>query len=107
MVVKPRKETIMVLQVATAVADVTSVPLDEICNRNKTHDQKVADARGLAIYLARNCTVQSLPEIAAFFKCTHVQILSISKKMRTRLLADDSLRGQLDAIVVRIHDRVK
>ena len=107
MVVKPRKETIMVLQVATAVADVTSVPLDEICNRNKTHDQKVADARGLAIYLARNCTVQSLPEIAAFFKCTHVQILSISKKIRNRLLVDEPLRGQLDSIVARMRDRLK
>ena len=97
----------MVLQVATAVADVTLVPLDEICNRNKTHDQKVADARGLAIYLARKCTVQSLPEIAAFFKCTHVQILSISKKICNRLLADDSLRRQLDAIVARMHAMFK
>ena len=97
----------MVLQVATAVADVTSVPLDKICNCNKTHDQKVADARGLAIYLARKCTVQSLPEIAVFFKCTHVQILSISKKIRNRLLSDDSLRGQLDAIVARMHAMFK
>ena len=95
------------LQVATAVADVTSVPLDEICNCNKTHEQKVADARGLAIYLARKCTSNSLPDIAGFFNRTHAAILFKVHEIRNRLLVDDPLRGQLDLIVARLQDICK
>ena len=55
------------LQVATAVADVASVPLDEICNGTESSDPKVTNARALAMYLARKCISNSLPDIAGFF----------------------------------------
>ena len=90
------------LQVATAVADVTAVPLDEICSSTKSSDSKVTDARRLAMYLARKCTSSSLPEIARFFKCTHALIISKVRELRKRLLADDSLRGQIDLVVARL-----
>ena len=95
------------LQVVTVVADVASVPLDKIYNCTKSSDQKVTDARGLAMYLARKCTSNSLPDIAGFFNCTHAAILFKVSEMRRRLLAEDSLRGQLDLIVARLQDICK
>ena len=95
------------LQVATAVADVASVPLDEICKDTELSDTKVTDARGLAMYLARKCTTNSLPDIADYFNCTHALILFKISEMRRRLLAEDSLRGQLDLIVARLQDMCK
>lgn len=95
------------LQVATAVADVASVPLGEIRNDTESSDPKVTDARDLAMYLARKCTSNSLPEIAGFFNCMHALILFKVSEMRRRLLAEDSLRGRFDLIVARLQDICK
>ena len=92
------------LQVAAAVTDVTSVPLNKICDGNESSDPKVTNARALAMCLARKCTSHSLLKIAKFFKCTHPLIIFKVKEVGKRLLAEDSLRSQLDLIVARMQD---
>jgi chromosomal replication initiator protein len=78
-------------QAAVAVARQHGLTLTEL--RGKSRRQAIADARGLAMYLARHISGASYAEIGRHFgRRDHTTVLHACNKFTGRIAADDATR---------------
>ncbi len=93
----PRKREIQPEQIIDAVADIYGITVDRILGRERTH--KIARPRQIAMYLMREETEFSLPQIGqALGGRDHTTVMYGHDKIADLLERDDRLRRQVISI---------
>jgi chromosomal replication initiator protein len=88
-------------QVTAAVARHSQVPAREL--KGKSRQQTVADARGLAMYLARRLTRASYAEIGRHFgNRDHSTVLHACRKLDQLVARDDQTRRTVEELTTQI-----
>lgn len=59
----------------------------------------ITRARILAMFVARKCTTQSLPEIAQAFKRTHASVISAVKRHQALMETDDGVHQETLSLI--------
>jgi chromosomal replication initiator protein len=99
-ITRPR-EIITVDGVIKAVASYYGLKPSDI--KSERRHKSVATPRAVAMYLARNHTKDSYPDLArAFGGKHHTTVLSAVQKIAERLKEDASLRGEIHAVEATI-----
>ncbi|MBE3576436.1 MAG: chromosomal replication initiator protein DnaA [Limnochordales bacterium] len=94
----PMRVTVAAIQ--KVVAEYFGVPLDEL--RGKRRSRSVAFPRQIAMYLARELTDASLPQIGEEFGRDHTTVLHACEKVKAELAQDRSLQVHLQTLKERL-----
>lgn len=73
--------------------------------KSRSRKEEVCHARGIAIYLCRKYTDESLQSIGDHFNRNHPAILYSYEKVKRRIEVDEDLRNEVNFIVNRITER--
>ncbi|MBI5957320.1 MAG: chromosomal replication initiator protein DnaA [Chloroflexi bacterium] len=93
----PRRRTAHLSEVLAATANYHQLSLDELLSKRRT--KEIVRARQIAMYLAREETEASLPEIGDVFGGrTHTTVLHGYEKIAASIEADAELRQEVDRI---------
>ena len=87
-------------EIQRVVAEEFDVHVSDITSKERP--QNVALPRQIAMYLSRQFTGKSLPEIARAFNKTHATIVHACKTIPGRMETDRSLKRRVDAIVEKL-----
>lgn len=93
------------INVIDATAIVLNVPIGRILSKERT--QRVAYARQVAMYLARQMTGQSFPKLGSIFGRDHSTVLHacklISKRLKDPAIGAASIRMTADAVAALLN----
>jgi chromosomal replication initiator protein len=81
--------------IVQATSDVMQIPADDIKGPGRA--APVALARAVAMFVARELTDQSLPQIGRYFGRDHTTVIHAIRRIE-RLSADDHLRAAINAV---------
>lgn len=84
------------------VARYYNISADKIYSSNRSKD--IAQARQVAMYLVRNLTNYSLPEMGKVFKRDHTTVLHGINKVETFLNTSPDMKNELDDLVKNIRN---
>jgi len=99
---KEKKENISIDNIVSIISKELNVKTSEIKSKKRT--KKVVNARRIVIYLARNLTPNSMPQIALYFGMKdHTAISHTMKKISELLKNDDNFRVQLEELSNKIN----
>ncbi len=94
---RPRHHQLTMARVLTATAEYYHLAVADLVGPRRT--ARINQARQIAMYLAREVTMASLPQIGdAFGGRTHSTVLHSCNKVASDLAADELLRADVDAI---------
>ncbi len=80
--------------------------IDELCSKNKTRD--LAQARQIAMYLCRELTEMSLPDVgAAFGGRDHTTVMHAVKVIRERMASKHAVYNQVTELTARIKQQAR
>ena len=82
------------------VADFYAIKLAEL--KSTRRDRKIARPRQIAMYLAKQLTTLSLPEIATQFERDHTTVMHAVKTITSLKVDDKELAHELDIITNRL-----
>lgn len=80
--------TVTVDKIFETVSRKTGIPVDQI--KGKKHNKEIANARHICVYLIRNLTSYSLPQIGQLLDRDHTTILSSERKVQ-KLIKENTL----------------
>jgi len=72
----------------------------------RSRTKRVSEARRVAMYLAREITEFSYPELGDAFRRDHTTVLSAYKNLRDRIERDERLAAVVGRLVVTIRQEV-
>jgi chromosomal replication initiator protein len=87
--------------ITQATSDIMGIPVEDICGPKRA--AHIALARAVAIYVARDMTDQSLPQIGRYFGRDHSTVLHAIRRIEA-LSADPHMRATIDA--VKLHAKI-
>jgi chromosomal replication initiator protein len=91
-------------QVIQAVAEFYQVSVDDLTGRKRSHD--IARPRQIAMYLAREETQASFPEIGqALGGRDHTTVIYGVEKIKGQIQEDSTLRREIISIQERLYNR--
>ena len=103
---KEKKENISIDDIVKIVSKELNIKPSDI--RSKKRTQNVVSARRTAIYLARNLTPNSMPQIAMYFGMKdHTAISHAMKKINEIIENDENFKLLLEALSNKIHTDTK
>lgn len=80
--------TVTVDKIFETVSRKTGIPVDQI--KGKKHNKEIANARHICVYLIRNLTSYSLPQIGQLLDRDHTTILSSERKVQ-KMMKENTL----------------
>jgi len=99
---KEKKENISIDNIVSIISKELNIKSSEIKSKKRT--QKVVNARRIVIYLARNLTPNSMPQIALYFGMKdHTAISHTMKKISELLKSDEKFKIQLEELSNKVH----
>ena len=97
-----KKESISIDDIVQMVSRELNVKLSDIRSKKRTKD--VVNARRISIYLARNLTLNSMPQIAVYFGMRdHTAVSHAMKKIAEILNSDENFKLQLEELSNKIN----
>lgn len=94
-------KTITLDAIVDEVASYYNIAPKEI--KGSARAQKIAEARQVAIYIARELTKQSFPQIGEFFEKKHTTVLYSYEKVKDELPVNNALAQTVTAIIGKIN----
>jgi len=102
--IKEKKESIAIDDIVKIVSKELNVKPSDIKSKKRT--KSVVDARRTAIYLARNLTPNSMPQIAMYFGMKdHTAISHAMKKINEIIENDENFKLLLDELSNKINTK--
>ncbi len=99
---KEKKETISIDDIISIVSKELNVKPSDI--RSKKRTRIVVKARRIVIYLARNLTPNSMPQIALYFNMKdHTAISHTIRKITSIIASDDNFKIELEELSNKVH----
>ncbi len=99
-----KKENITIDSIVETVANELNVKISDI--KSKKRAKKIVEARRIAIYLARNLTPNSMPQIAIYFGMKdHSAISHTMKKIEELINNDENFKILIDEIAHKIESK--
>ncbi len=99
-----KKESITIDSIVETVASELNVKISDI--KSKKRAKKIVEARRIAIYLARNLTPNSMPQIAIYFGMKdHSAISHTMKKIEEIIQSDENFKVLIDEIAHKIESK--
>jgi len=99
---KEKKENISIDNIVSIISKELNIKSSEIKSKKRT--QKVVNARRIVIYLARNLTPNSMPQIALYFGMKdHTAISHTMKKISELLKSDEKFKIQLEELSNKVN----
>ncbi|HIQ28434.1 MAG TPA: chromosomal replication initiator protein DnaA [Sulfurovum sp.] len=103
---KEKKENITIDDIVKIVSKELNIKPSDIKSKKRT--KNVVNARRTAIYLARNLTPNSMPQIALYFGMKdHTAISHAMKKINEIIENDENFKVLLDELSNKIHSNTK
>jgi len=90
------KQKISVVQILRAVAAVFQIRVNELTGNSRA--KKIATARQIAMFLAKEMVKEPLTSLGSAFGKTHSTILHACKCIEKKISADETLRRQIDMV---------
>ena len=84
-----RKKAVTIADVAQKTAEFYGVTVEDF--KSPARNQKISNARQVAVYLSREITGESFEEIAEFYNKKHPTMLYSYDKVKKDMISDDSL----------------
>ena len=83
------------------VCDYYHVNISDLCSKTRTRD--ITNARQVSMYLARELTTLSLPQIGSSFgNRDHTTVMHACEKIRTMIRSDSQLKNELNILISNI-----
>ena len=99
---KEKKETISIDDIISIVSKELNVKPSDIKSKKRT--RIVVKARRIVIYLARNLTPNSMPQIALYFNMKdHTAISHTIRKITSIIASDDNFKIELEELSNKVH----
>jgi chromosomal replication initiator protein len=99
---KEKKENISIDNIVSIISRELNIKSSEIKSKKRT--KKVVNARRIVIYLARNLTPNSMPQIALYFGMKdHTAISHTMKKIGELLKSDEKFKVQLEELSNKVN----
>jgi len=99
---KEKKENISIDNIVSIISRELNIKSSEIKSKKRT--KKVVNARRIVIYLARNLTPNSMPQIALYFGMKdHTAISHTMKKISELLKSDEKFKVQLEELSNKVN----
>ncbi|CAA6827972.1 MAG: Chromosomal replication initiator protein DnaA [uncultured Sulfurovum sp.] len=100
--IKEKKENITIEDIIKIISKELNIKPSDITSKKRT--KNIVNARRIAIYLARNLTPNSMPQIAVFFGMKdHTAISHAMKKIHEIIENDENFKVLLDELSNKIH----
>ncbi len=99
-----RKVSLTVSHIQQNVAEFFNIRVSDIVSRNRSAN--VALPRQVAMFLCRNYTKLSLPEIGSAFGKTHATVIHACKTIEHRMLKDQEFRQAISKLSYKINNGV-
>ncbi|MCK5853769.1 MAG: chromosomal replication initiator protein DnaA [Sulfurovaceae bacterium] len=97
-----KKANVSIDDIVTMVSEELNVKLSDIRSKKRTRD--VVNARRISIYLARNLTPNSMPQIAVYFGMRdHTAVSHAMKKIAEIIKTDENFNLQLEELSNKIN----
>jgi chromosomal replication initiator protein len=101
---KEKKENITIDTIAQIVSKELNIKPSDIKSKKRT--QNIVNARRIIIYLARNLTPNSMPQIAMYFGMKdHTAISHSMKKINEIIDEDENFKVLLEELSNKIHSK--
>jgi len=102
--IKEKKENVTIDDIIALVSRELNVKPSDIKSKKRT--KSVVSARRIAIYLARNLTPNSMPQIAVYFGMKdHTAISHAMKKIHEIIENDENLKVLLEELSNKVHTK--
>lgn len=103
---KEKKENITIDDIVKIISKELNIKPSDM--RSKKRTRSVVNARRISIYLARNLTPNSMPQIAVYFGMKdHTAISHAMKKIHEIIENDENFKVQLEELSNKIHTHTK
>ncbi|MEA1880651.1 MAG: chromosomal replication initiator protein DnaA [Campylobacterota bacterium] len=100
--IKEKKENITIEDIIKIISKELNIKPSDITSKKRT--KNIVNARRIAIYLARNLTPNSMPQIAVFFGMKdHTAISHAMKKIHEIIENDENFKVLLDELSNKVH----
>jgi chromosomal replication initiator protein len=102
--IKEKKEVISIDDILKLISIELNIKPSDICSKKRT--RKVVHARRISIYLARNLTPSTMPQIAVYFGMKdHTAISHAMKKINEIIESDESFKLLLKELTNKIRSK--
>lgn len=99
--IKEKKENITINDILNTVCKESNIKISDIKSNKKTHP--IVTTRRIAIFLARELTTMSMPQLALFFEMKdHTAISHNIKKINELILQDTELKNKIEELKNKI-----
>ncbi|MGN1063162.1 MAG: chromosomal replication initiator protein DnaA, partial [Alphaproteobacteria bacterium] len=102
-ILKVCERTVSVEEIQKETARFYGVGLNDL--KSARRERKIARPRQLAMYLSKQMTTLSLPDIAAHFERDHTTVIHAVKLMETLLETDHQLGKDMQMIMMRLREQ--
>ncbi len=92
-------------RIVRMIAENYGFSIEELASH--AHDEELAEARRIAMYVCRELTGESYGVIGDLLERDHTTVMSGTKRVSDKYQKDETFRGQIDTLIEKIRKAVE